>query len=259
METGDRPAFEGEMTLGEPANVGAPPEVGLLTARYVHYPGAQQLIVWLPMTGYHVYGYLRVTGPAGLVEQASVRSRLNGSVQILWDTLGWPPGDYRLEIDHADGWRHELAMLKHDGPAPAPPPPPPEPQPPLVEEAEDPAPRVYRDGAGREIPNVDVEIRAKANEAITRRFTRKLTFEGTGRAGVIVYEDAYCTIRFPHEMAAGRYHIVVDVPDAATWTQTTGAPLELRDEIVRYVAEETQRQQAPSWLFEIREREILYY
>jgi len=48
--------------------------------RFVHYPGAQQLILWLPQSGYHGYGDVTVTHNGALIEKATLRDRLNGSV-----------------------------------------------------------------------------------------------------------------------------------------------------------------------------------
>src|SRR5512147_781965 len=119
----EAPAFEGPVVIGAIQNIAAPAEIGVLTAKAVHYPGAQQLVLWLPQSGYEGYGELSLVGPeSDIVERASVRSRLNGSVQILWDTLSWPPGAYRIEIAHGAGWRHvlELQKLPEGAAAPAP-------------------------------------------------------------------------------------------------------------------------------------------
>ena len=37
---------------------------------------------------------------------------MSGSVQILFATLGWAPGDYLIAITHNDGWRHEVKLRK---------------------------------------------------------------------------------------------------------------------------------------------------
>ena len=104
------PTHEGHVVIGDIRTLDAPPEIGVLTLRFVHYPGAQQLILWLPQSGYHGYGDVTVTHNGAVIERAPVRSRLNGSVQILWDTLPWAPGSYLIVITHDDGWRHEAAL-----------------------------------------------------------------------------------------------------------------------------------------------------
>jgi hypothetical protein len=118
--------------------------------------------------------------------------------------------------------------------------------------------RIYRDGAGNIIPNVDVELRKQASEAIARRFGRRLEYEGNFRAGIIVYVDSVRRIRFQHEMAGGDYKFIIDVPSVAHWEAATGAPLSERDEILRFVAEQVQREQASTWTFEIRDTEIAF-
>jgi hypothetical protein len=60
-------------------------------------------------------------------------------------------------------------------------------------------------------------------------------------------------------MAGGGLHSVIDVPPASKWESETGAPLALRDEIIVFVASETQRQQAPSWRYRITDRSIDFF
>lgn len=250
----EAPAFEGRVDVGRIHNIDAPPDTGVLRVKHVRYPGTQQLTVWLPQHGY--FGYLgwRLVGPDGsILENVELRSRLNGTVRILTDTRPWPPGAYRIEVTHEAGWRHvaELEKLREDAPTPEPPPPP-RPEPASAE------PVVYRDGAGAVTPNLDLEIRAQALEKIARRFGRCLEYEDNFRAGVIIYVDGERRIRFQHEMAGGGYKFIIDVPPAKHWEVQTGTPLAERDEIVRFVAEQVQREQASSWTFEIRDTEIAF-
>lgn len=249
--------FEGVVTIGPIANIAAPPDVGLLTLKTAHYPGAQQLILWLPQSGYSGYRDVQLMGADGaVIESAAVRDRLNGSVQILWDTLAWPPGRYRIEIGHEAGWRHvaELEKLEAGVAAPAPPAPAPEP-------AQD-APRIYRDGFGQIMPNVDLDIRAQAQEKMAQVFAEKfgprLEYEGNFRGGTIIYIDGARRIRFWHEMAGAPYKFFIDIPSAEQWEAATQTPLAERDAIVRFVAETVQREQASSWTFEIRDTDILF-
>ncbi len=252
-ETG--PAHEGEIEIGAAANIGAPKQIGLLHARFVRYPGCQQLMLWLPQSGYHGYGALRILlGNSTLVEQAEVRERLNGSVQMLWDTLGWSPGPYRIEVDHDDGWRHVVSLRKWPaGHTVAP-----------VRAAVQTAPRatqpiVYRDGAGQLLPDQDLQIRARATAMLVGRFSRHLTYDGTFRGGTITYVEGDLRIAFPHEMAGGDCKFTIDLPSLAVWEAWTGTPVARRDEIVRFVAETVQREKASSWRYEIDARSISYY
>jgi hypothetical protein len=249
---------EGQVVVGAIGTVDAPPSVGVPTVRYVYYPGAQQLILWLPQSGYHGYRDVTRTHGAEIVEKETVRNRLNGSVQILWNTLHWPPGNYLITITHEEGWRHEVALTKLaegvEPPAPEPPDPEPISNPPGYSE-----PIVYRDGAGNVIPDVEREIREKIHRDVARKFARKLEYEGTYRAGTIIYTDGDHTIRFYHEMCGGSLHFSIDIPAADHWVAATGLPLSDREEIVNFVAAQVKRDQAPTWNYRITPNTIDFY
>ncbi len=247
--------YEGEIVVGEILTGDGPPKTGVPTVKYVHYAGAQQLILWLPQSGYHGYGELTVARGDDVIEQASVRSRLNGSIQIIWDTLPWSPGDYTIAIPHDEGWRHEVRLRKyHAGEAL-----PSEPTPEAAAEEEPRGPIVYRDGFGNVIPDLDLDIRAHMRQEVGRRFARRLEYEGTFRAGTVVYIDGAYRIAFSNEMCGEPMKCSIDVPTAAHWEMATGAPLSMRDEIITFVAERVQREQASSWRYEITDRSIDFY
>ncbi len=247
----DAAGHDGQIALGEPDNTGAPAGVGALTAKFVHYPGSQQLILWLPQDGYSGYRAFRIRGPGeSRVEDSEVTQRLNGRVQILIDTYPWPPGDYHVEITHGEGWSHELGLTKlEEGVTPPAPEPPPMP-------ASDGQPIVYRDGAGKLLPNLDLEMRTKALDRLTARFSRRLEFEGNFRAGTIWYIEGDIRLKFYHEMCGGGVHFSIDLPTAAKWESATGRPLAERDDVIAFVAAETQRRQARSWNYLIRDNRI---
>src|SRR5262249_38521486 len=120
---------EGHIVIGEITSPGAPSDLKPPTVQFVHYPGAQQLILWLPRPGYQGYDRLTVARGKHIIEDEDVGRRLNGSIQILSRTLPWPEGDYRITITNKDGFRHEINFVKL-APGiepPKPPPPPPEP------------------------------------------------------------------------------------------------------------------------------------
>lgn len=246
------PIHEGHVVIGDIRTLDAPKDVGLLTLRFVHYPGAQQLILWLPQSGYHGYGDLTVTYNGAVIEHATVRNRLNGSVQILWNTLAWAPGDYVIGISHEAGWRHEAELRKlEEGVSPPTPEPPPEP---MTDE-----PKVYRDGFGREIPNLDLEMRAQIHKDIARKFARRLEYAGTFRGGSVIYSDGVYRIAFDNEMCGGDMKFTIYLPTAEHWESATGAPLAERDDIVGFVARQVQKEQASSWRYEITADSIDFY
>ncbi|MEZ6028317.1 MAG: hypothetical protein R3C46_01075 [Hyphomonadaceae bacterium] len=248
------PAHDGQIVIGDIRTPDGPADLKPPTMKFVHYPGAQQLILWLPKPGYQGYGELVVTGRDGEIERGPVSSRLNGSVQILFATLHWNEGDYLIAIGHEDGWRHEISLRKLPEGQPLPPPPqPPAPEPPRAE------PIVYRDGAGKVIPNADLELRDRLMQDVARKFARRLEYEGTYRAGMIYYVDGDHRIGFSHEMCGGDMKFSIDLPTVAQWEAATGLPLAERDDIIAFVAERVRREKASSWRYEITPRSIDFY
>ena len=212
---------EGPIELGRASNLGAPAGVGLLKADFVRYPGCQQLKLWLPQPGDRAgsgYGELRVVSAAGVVvDRAGVAQRLNGAVQLLFDTLAWPPGHYTLEIDHTEGWRHVLPLRK-------------------LQEAE---PTV---GEVRPRSDDDLLLRAQVTAQMAARLSRRVVYEGSQRAGVFTYIAGPLHIRFSQEMGCDGCRALLEVPSVQTWEAATGTPLAQRDEIVQFVAEQATRQ-----------------
>lgn len=251
----EQKAYEGLVEVCAVANAGETTSSGTPRVKFVHYPGAQQLILWLPQSGYHGYGELSVTRGDDVIERGPVRNRLNGSVQILFDTLPWPPGDYAIVITHDEGWRHE-ATLRKLPPDVAPPQPEPPPPPPVDEHRE---PVVYRDGFGREIPNLDLDIRAGVQVDLERKFGRRVEYEGTSRAGSVIYIDPVHRIVFTNEMCGGDIKVSIDIPSADTWESATGAPLSLRDDIIAFVAARVHQEQASTWRYRVTDTSIDFY
>jgi hypothetical protein len=249
--TAEPEAHEGVVGIGDCLNVDAPTDLKLPTVKFVRYPGAQQLILWLPKPAHEGYGELAVTRDGVDVERGPVTDRMNGSVQILFRTLEWPPGEYRIAVTHKDGWRHEVALKKYP-PGEQPP------APPVVEEAPR-GPIVYRDGFGNVIPDTDLEMRAQAKRDISRMFGRRLEYEGDYRSGTIVFVDGDARIRFAHEMSGGDVKFSIEIPSAEHWEGFTRTPLSKREEIVAFVAERVRVEKANGWRYEITDESIDYY
>ena len=248
------PAHEGQIVIGDIASLGAPADLKPLTVKFVHYPDAQQLILWLPRPGYQGYETLTVRRGDEVVEQGPVESRLNGSVQILFYTLPWPPGEYTISITNKDGFQHELRFRKFE-PGKEPPPPPPPPPEPVIDHP----PIVYRDGFGNLIPNADLDLREKVLADVARKFSRRLEYEGNYRAGTIHLIDGERRISFFHEMCGGDMKFTIDIPPVEQWEAKTGTPLSERDDIIDFVARRVKQDQAPSWTYKITHTSIDFY
>jgi hypothetical protein len=248
------PVHDGQIVIGDIATPDGPPDLKLPTVKFVHYPGSQQLNVWLPKPAYQGYAELSVVRDGADIERGPVTSRMNGSVQILFATLAWPPGEYAITITHEEGWRHTVDLVKY-APGAEPKPPPPPPPEPVVDKP----PIVYRDGFGKEIPNVDLEMREAAARDIARNFLRRIEYEGNYRAGTIHYVDGDRRISFWHEMAGGDMKFYIDIPTEEQWEARTGTPLSERADILDFVAARVKQDQAPNWRYEITDNAINFY
>ena len=112
MSDASEPGYEGHVVIVGIRNLDAPEGAGLLTLHFVHYPGSQQLTLWLPQSGYQSYGELSVMRGETVIERGPVRDRLNGSVQILFATLAWPPGDYTIVNQYGSWYSAASTILR---------------------------------------------------------------------------------------------------------------------------------------------------
>ena len=128
-------------------------------------------------------------------------------MQLLFDTLCIPPGEYLLEIEHTNGTRHHLYFNKleenvklpkdkivdmpvvtkdrlsnHQEVQPES----------ITDDSDDRMWRVYKDGYGNPIPNMDKEIRENADSRLEEIFNLKqnkegprLEYDDRGRGGYI--------------------------------------------------------------------------
>jgi hypothetical protein len=254
-------SHHGQIVLGAPSNHGPRADQACLTARFVHYPDCQQLILWLPHPG-RDYQRLRITDLATGTEALSfaVADRLQGSIQLLLDTSVLPAGQYTLTVNHRQGWQHQIHLHKLAeselppvaAPAPAP-----------TSQSRSSPPQGpegylrYRDGAGRAVPDADLDLRRNETQRLAARFQRHLRYENHGRAGYVCYVEGELQLKFAYEI--GGLHCVawVEVPSAAHWEQATGLPLARRDDILQFTATHLRAQQGPSCRVQIRADSIV--
>ncbi|MBK7335982.1 MAG: hypothetical protein IPJ00_07360 [Saprospirales bacterium] len=250
--------YFGIIEIGDIQNIPADgPEGGKQAeVKFVHYPDCQQLIIWLAEYGRN-YGSVRFTDrkTSRIFKEHSVADILNGSIQLLFDTLDLPPGEYSIEIDHPKGWKHLIEITKFKKGYQTPKPPPPE-----VDEALlDRPPIVYRDGFGNILPNEDLIMRDNFLKELADKFLARIEYEGNFRSGTVIYIDGETRISFTHEMGGGNCMLYIDIPDEKAWEAQTGTPLRHRKDIVEFVAETVRREQASNCRFEIGHNSITYY
>jgi hypothetical protein len=252
----------GIIELGPIENVGEKAsEIDLIKAQFVHYPDCQQLTIWLPQYGRQGYGHIRLIDnkTKTVVDDKPVTDRLNGSVQILWDTLNIPPNDYTIEIEHPKGGKHilpfkkfaktkdvkqkkPLYLLQQQQKATFP------------SESSQTGLNTYKDGFGHTLPDEDLILKEKVTKELVDKFTRYVTYEGSFRTGYVIYVEEDLRIKFRHEMGGDNCAVYIEIPTENRWEEETKTPLSRRDEIMSFVAN-----RAFSGRHEISDDCIYYY
>lgn len=85
-----------------------------------------------------------------------------------------------------------------------------------------------------------------------------VSFETRGREGAVLYHEGIRSISFYMEMGGSDVVFYLNVPSEKNWKKITGFSSETRDRILTFVARQTQKHQAPSCYFEIKDEVILF-
>jgi len=246
---------ESEMLLFEDKNI-----------RFVHYPDCQQMIIWLPEY-YSNYDYLliRKKKTEEIIFEKKVSEVINGSIQIIIDSLFILPGAYELIITNISGDKHIIEFIKRDEDYILPIAPGENQSASSLQkllneiEAEEHEPIIYRDGTGKILPNEDLELKAKILNDIVGKFTRRIEYEGNLRAGSIIYIEGDKRVKFDTEMGGGNCLFFVFIPASEQWEKATKLPISERVNILEFIAISANRDQASSCYYEITEDYITYY
>lgn len=223
--------------------------------KFVHYPDCQQLIIWLPNPGREYEKVRLIRKEDGAVaDEWPVEDKLSGSVQLLWDTLFIPPGDYTIEIYRQHSCWHRVAIKKYkEGEAI------PVPEEPVQPDLSDKEPIVYHDGTGKIIENEDLNLRDKLIKEMADRFSRHIEYQGEGRGGYVIYVEGDLRISFYYEFGGGKCIASIDIPTEKNWEKETGLPLLRREEIIQFTANSVQAKQAPRSLLKITGNTIEFW
>ncbi len=222
----------------------------------VRYPDCQQLIIWLPQSGTNYNTVtLKDIEKDTIVWVQNIDKILNGSVQLIFNTLPIPDGNFEISIVKSDGLVHFIKFKKYiEGTVPI--------ESELKTESvssEKHEAIVYKDGFGREIPDEDLLLREKVIKKTFDKITRRLEYIIHGKDGEVIYIEGEMCIKFLMEMGAYDCVFYVNIPTESDWEKATKFPLSEREEIIVFVAERTQRDQAPSCVYKIADREITYF
>ncbi len=224
--------------------------------KFIHYPDCQQLIIWLPEYGYN-YETIEIKNPDEgiIIFEKMVPDILQGSIQLIIDTLPFCPGLYELKINKPDGFCHLICFTKFEERIPT--------DVPQVEEvaytkaAENHI--IYKDGTGKVIPDSDLILRDQLINKLVNKFSRRIEYTGNSRAGSVIYIEGDKRLEFYTEMGGGNCMFYIMVPPALSWEKSTGISLDERDEILLFIAESAGRDQASSCYYKINDNEIVYY
>lgn len=222
--------------------------------QFVHYADSQQICIWLPdiYTNYKNI-VIQQTNSQKLIFESEVSTLVNGNIKIILDSLFIPVGHFVIKINSIYGFSYEIFFRKwgdHEKITSTS-------VPTLEDKTTDKSPVKYRDGFGNIIRDDDETWR----DFIWRtcaKILRNVTFETYGREGAVIYHEGFKTIKFYMEMGGTDVIFYLNIPTIEDWEQATGFALQEREDILKYVAENTQRHQAPSCDYEIKESEILF-
>lgn len=228
------------------------------SVKVVHYPDCQQLIVWLSQPGMEYQQIRWIDSSDRVVEEYPVSDRLNGSIQLIWDTLSYPPGSYVIQINWKPGYQHLIRIIKYEENIPK------ETNvaaianniPDTIKKEEY---IVYKDGFGNDLPNEDLILRDKLDARLAALFGRRLEYRGTFRSGYITYIEGNRTIEFLHEMGGGGCAFYIEIPTMEQWKVMTGFEIEERDDILSFIIHDILRKENDHYRFVIKADTILFY
>ncbi|HPB52946.1 MAG TPA: hypothetical protein PLR22_04700, partial [Saprospiraceae bacterium] len=218
------------------------------------YSDCQQIIVYLPVSYVHYLSVSIINIENGeMIFVDDVNNLVLGSVKLILASDWIHPGKYRMEILSRENIQHHICFTKRpdmlsstdSGPL-------------SEEKKEDQTPMEYRDGFGRTIKNSDLDMRKNAIEQTLGKIFRSVEFVNQGKEGTVIYHEFSRTIKFYMELGGNDIVFYLNIPSASDWEHVTGFSLQERDSIIEFVANETQKHQAPNCTYSIEEATIYF-
>jgi hypothetical protein len=71
----------------------------------------------------------------------------------------------------------------------------------------------------------------------------KILYSSDGRSGHVWYRSAETEFAMYYEFCGGNCIVGIDVPSVETWKQTTGLPLERREEVLNFIGQQVVKDQ----------------
>lgn len=227
--------------------------------RTVHYPDCQQLIIYLPQY-WNNYKEILIENIESkeTFYQKTAGDAVNGSIQILIDSLPFPPGEFRIIISAVDDFNHIIYFTKFDE-SYVEKKETPQVEEPVVEPSESSIWKVYKDGFGNDIPNEDQIIREKLIKKMSFNYGKQLSYTGNLRSGTVIFTEGSIRLEFWTEMGGGNCLFYISIPKSSKWTAVTGLPINDREAIINFIAERALQDQASGCRYTITDDFITYY
>lgn len=228
--------YNGKVQILEIVNEGGDNTLAVPKCSIVHYPDAQQLMLWLSDNVFHYTTCSLTNSHNTVILNTPVQQLTTGTILFLLDTLPLQPETYTLTIKHTSGLSHCIHFMKKDNEAEIATPEPTKPMSFLE--------KLYHD-------NQQSKHNPKPQEAI-------VLFKNHGRSGTFTYCEPGITIDFISELGFGCLFYIL-IPTRQDWEKETGIPVNRRDEIIEYVAQEAQRTQGSNLVYAIEPATIYFY
>jgi hypothetical protein len=85
---------------------------------------------------------------------------------------------------------------------------------------------------------------------------RKASYINKGRYGYVVYKDDQSELNLYFEFGGGDCVAIISVPTADEWEKTTKRPLADREPVLKFIAEQAIKDQAPNCTYVLSDNSI---
>ena len=84
----------------------------------------------------------------------------------------------------------------------------------------------------------------------------QLEYTGSGRSEFVIYRDDLADIKMYSELGGGECVAIITIPREDEWKDKTGRPVESRDQIINFTAQQIIKDQAPNAYYKLSDNSI---
>lgn len=88
---------------------------------------------------------------------------------------------------------------------------------------------------------------------------QELEYINQGRGGTVIYRDGDLELKLSFEFGGGDCVAIIFIPSPGEWARTTNKPLSERSNVLKFIAEQSIRDQAPNCTYELSDNFIEIY